>query len=257
MARQHSGRIALVTGGSRGIGFASAERLAGEGASLILCARDKQAVEKAAERLRAGGAEVVGLTADVGDEESVNGLFEQIEERFPKLHILVNSAGIAPRVDGHKGSIETIPFEMWERTMRTNLTGTFLMCQGAVPLLKKAGWGRIITISSQAGRMFTGFSSIHYASSKAGQIGLSRVLAGELGPFNITVNCVSPTRISGEMASSFGDAEKVEAQYIARTPIGRVGKPADVAAAVAFLAGNDAGYITGGIIDVTGGFFMP
>lgn len=86
-----------------------------------------------------------------------------------------------------------------------------LVSKGAVPLLKKAGWGRIITISSQAGRMFTGFSSVHYASSKAGQIGLSRVLPGELGPFNITVNCVSPTRISGEMASSFGEAEKIDA----------------------------------------------
>jgi 3-oxoacyl-[acyl-carrier protein] reductase len=257
MAGQHEGRIALVTGGSRGIGFAAAERLAVEGASLILCARDKGAVEEAAKRLRAGGAEAVGLPVDVGDEDSVSRLFEQVGERFQKLHILVNSAGIAPRVDGHKGSIETIPFEMWERTMRTNLTGTFLMSKGAVPFLKKAGWGRIVTISSQAGRMFTGFSSIHYASSKAGQIGLSRVLAGELGPFNVTVNCVSPTRISGEMASSFGDAEKIEAQYVARTPLGRVGMPADVAAAVAFLAGDDAGYITGGIIDVTGGFFMP
>jgi 3-oxoacyl-[acyl-carrier protein] reductase len=257
MGRQHEGRVALVTGGSRGIGFASAERLAGEGASIVLCARDAEAVETAAGRLRESGADAVGLPVDVGDEGNVHNLFEAVEKRFSELHILVNSAGIAPRVDGHKGSIETIPFEMWSRTIQTNLTGTFLVSKAAVPLLKKAGWGRIITISSQAGRMFTGFSSIHYASSKAGQIGLSRVLAGELGPFNITVNCVSPTRISGEMASSFGEAEKIDAQYIARTPLGRVGNPADVAAAVAFLASNEAGYITGGIIDVTGGFFMP
>jgi 3-oxoacyl-[acyl-carrier protein] reductase len=112
-------------------------------------------------------------------------------------------------------------------------------------------------MASQAGRMYTGFGSVHYSASKAGQIGLSRVLAGELGPFNITVNCVSPSRTASAMALSFSDADKIEAQYIARTPLGRTATPQDVAATVAFLASDEAAYITGTIVDVTGGFFMP
>jgi 3-oxoacyl-[acyl-carrier protein] reductase len=254
---RHQGRVALVTGGSRGIGYAVAERLAAAGASVVVCARDEEAVRAAEARLAAAGADALGVAADVGDEASVGHLFEAIEKRFGVLHILVNNAGIAPRIGGHKGTIEETPLELWERTLRTNLTGTFLVSRSAVPMLKRTGWGRIVNVTSQAGRMFTGFSSIHYAASKAGQIGFSRVLAGELGRFGITVNCVSPTRVRGEMASSFGEAEKVEAQYIARTPLGRVGEPADVTAAILYLVSDEAAFLTGAIIDITGGFFMP
>ena len=208
-------------------------------------------------RSRATGATAIGLAADVGDEQSVARLLGAVEERFGLLHILVNNAGISPRINGHKGAIEDVPLDVWTRTIQTNLTGTFLVTRAAVPLLKKAGWGRIVNMASQAGRMYTGFGSVHYSASKAGQIGLSRVLAGELGPFNITVNCVSPSRTASAMALSFGDADKIEAQYIARTPLGRTATPQDVAATVAFLASDEAAYITGTIVDVTGGFFMP
>ena len=257
MEKRQEGRIALVTGSSKGIGKAIAERLAREGATVVVCSRKAEEAVAAAAALPRASSPALGLGVDVGDEESVAALFREIEDRYGLLHILVNNAGISPRIGGHKGTIERIPLDVWSRTLQTNLTGTFLASRGAVPLLKKAGWGRIINMSSQAGRMNTGFGSIHYSASKAGQIGLSRVLAGELGPFNITVNCVSPTRTASEMAQSFAEAARVEAQYIARTPLGRIATPEDVASAVAFLASEEAGYLTGTILDVTGGFFMP
>jgi 3-oxoacyl-[acyl-carrier protein] reductase len=257
MERRQEGRIALVTGGSKGIGRAVAERLAREGATVIVCARDGGAAEAAAVEIAALGSPAVGMSGDVGDEDSVARLFRMVEERFGLLHILVNNAGISPKIQGHKGSIEQVPLKIWTETLRTNLTGMFLVSRAAAPLLKKAGWGRIVSVTSQAGRMYTGFGSVHYSASKAGQIGLSRVLAGELGPFGITVNCVSPSRTASAMAQTFADAGKVEGQYIARTPVGRVGTPEDVAAAIAFLASDEAGYINGTIVDVTGGFFMP
>jgi 3-oxoacyl-[acyl-carrier protein] reductase len=257
MDARHKGRVALVTGASRGIGKAIAERLAAEGASIVVCGRDAQAAEAAARTISESGQEALGLAADVGDEESVRDLFGTIERRFGVLHILVNNAGISPRIGGQKGTVEETPLEVWSRTIQTNLTGTFLVSRSAVPLMKKAGWGRIVNITSQAGRMHTGFGSAHYSASKAGQIGFSRVLAGELGPFNITVNCVSPSRTATEMAKTFGDADTVEAKYIARTPLGRTATPGDIIGAVSFLASEEASYITGTIIDVTGGFFMP
>jgi len=255
--QQHKGRVALVTGASRGIGLAVAESLAAEGATVILCSRDAAAVEAAAASIAAKGGSAIGLPADVGDEDSVNRLFAEIERRFGMLHILVNNAGISPKINGGKGRIEDVPLKTWNDTLTTNLTGTFLVSRAAVPLMKKAGWGRIVNINSQSGRMYSGFGTVHYAASKAGQIGLARVMAGELGPFNITVNSVAPSRTTGVMAQSFSDTAAIEQQYISRTPLGRVATPADVAAAVAFLASDQAGYITGTIIDVTGGFFMP
>jgi 3-oxoacyl-[acyl-carrier protein] reductase len=123
--------------------------------------------------------------------------------------------------------------------------------------MKRNRWGRVINMSSQSGRMYTGFGSAYYAASKAGLIGFSRVLAGEVGEYGITVNCVSPGRIKTAMAASFANEEAVDQQYIARTPLRTVGTTEDVAGAVRFLASDAAAFITGTVIDVTGGFFMP
>lgn len=150
-----------------------------------------------------------------------------------------------------------MPQPDWERTLALNLTRAFLISRAAIGLMKRHRWGRSVNMASQSGRMYTGFGSACYAASKAGLIGFSRVLAGEVGADGITVNCVSPRRIKTAMAATFADESEVDRQYIARTPAGRVGYGEDVAAAVSFLVSDEASFITGAIIDVTGGFYMP
>jgi 3-oxoacyl-[acyl-carrier protein] reductase len=171
--------------------------------------------------------------------------------------VVVNNAGISPRIAGRKARVEDTPLEFWERTLAVNLTGAFLVSRAAIPLMKKGRWGRIINMSSQSGRMNTGFGSCYYATSKAGLIGFSRVLAGEVGEYGITVNCLSPGRIKTAMAATFANADDIDQQYIARTPLARVGTVDDVTAAVSFLTSDAASFITGTVIDITGGFFMP
>jgi 3-oxoacyl-[acyl-carrier protein] reductase len=254
---QPSGRVALVTGGSRGIGRAIAAKLAADGHIVIVNGSAQKAAQDVADQLAGSGVQVVALAADVSDEQSVAGLIAEIERRFGRLDIVVNNAGISPRVNGAKPTVETTPLEHWTRTLSVNLTGVFLVCRAGLALMKRGQWGRIVNIGSIAGRMNTGFGSAHYAASKAGMIGFSRVLAAEVGRFGITVNCVAPGRISTDMSASFGNATEIDKIYIARTPVGRLGSPQDVASTVAFLVSDAAEFITGGVIDVTGGMFMP
>jgi len=250
-------RIALVTGANQGIGWAIAQRLAADGMTVVVNGKRPDAVAEAARKLTAEGGHAVGIAADVAQEQAVAGLFDEIRNRLGGLDVVVNNAGIALRTAGRKARVEDTPFEFWERTLAVNLTGAFLVCRAAIPLMKERGGGRIINMASQAGRMDTGFGSAYYATSKAGLIGFSRVLAGEVGAYGITVNCVSPGRIKTAMAASFANADTVDQQYIARTPLARVGVPADVVGAVSFLASDEASFITGTVIDITGGFFMP
>jgi 3-oxoacyl-[acyl-carrier protein] reductase len=184
-------------------------------------------------------------------------MFDEIKSRFGRLDVVVNNAGIAPRIAGRSARIEDTPLDYWERTLAVNLTGAFLVSRSAIALMKERRWGRIISMASQSGRMYTGFGSAYYAASKAGLVGFSRVLAGEVGEYGITVNCVSPGRIKTAMAATFANEDTVDQQYIARTPLRRVGHTEDVAGAVRFLASDAAAFITGTVIDVTGGFFMP
>jgi 3-oxoacyl-[acyl-carrier protein] reductase len=256
-SNQSGKRIALVTGASRGIGRAIALRLAADGHAVIVNGSGQQAAEKIAAELSASGAQALALAADVSDERSVAGMIGEIDRRFGRLDIVVNNAGISPRVEGTKPTVETTPLEHWTRTLSVNLTGTFLVCRAALPLMRRRQWGRIVNIGSISGRMNTGNGSAHYAASKAGMIGFSRVLAGEAGQYGITVNCVAPGRISTDMAATFANAGEIDKNYIARTPLGRIGEPGDVAAAVAFLVSEDAGFITGDVLNVTGGMYMP
>ena len=254
---QDTSRVALVTGANQGIGYAVAERLAADGMRLVINGQRADAVAAAAQKLKDSGAEVIGLAADVSSEPAVKCMFEEIASHYGRHDVVVNNAGIAPRVEGRSARVEDTPFEYWERTIAVNLTGTFLVSRAALPLMKPGRWGRIINMSSQSGRMYTSFGSAYYAASKAGIIGFSRVLAGEVGEYGITVNCLSPGRIKTAMAASFANAEKVDQQYIVRTPLAKVGYPQDVVGAVSFLASDEASFITGTIIDITGGFFMP
>lgn len=258
MTARLDGQLAIVTGSSRGIGRAIAIRLAAEGATLAVCGRDMPAATEVAEEIEKAGGRAFATALDVSSEQSVVAAFATIAQRFGgRLDILVNNAGISPRINGQKGTIEHTPLAIWEDTLRTNLTGTFLVTRAAIPLLKANGAGRIVNMSSQAGRMFTGFGSGHYSASKAGIIGFTRVLAGELGPFKITANCISPSRTVSQLLQTYPNAAEVEALYASRTPLGRIAQQEEVAAAVAFLVSPEATYVTGAVLDVTGGFYMP
>jgi 3-oxoacyl-[acyl-carrier protein] reductase len=250
-------RVALITGANQGIGFAVAQALAAEGMRIVVNGRRADAVAKAARTLRQAGADAIGIAADVAEEQAVTRMFEEIESRFGCLDVAINNAGIAPRVAGRSARVEDTPFDDWQRAMAVNLSGAFLVSRAAIVLMKRNRWGRIINMASQSGRMYTGFGSAGYAASKSGLIGFSRVLAGEVGEYGITVNCVSPGRIKTAMAASFADESMVDQQYIARTPLRRVGTADDVVGAVRFLASDAAAFVTGTVVDVNGGFFMP
>lgn len=248
-------RLALITGGAQGLGRAIAERLAQNGVSLVLADVQEDGVRAAAREVADGfGVEAVGLSLDVSQEQSVLDLYAEIERRFGKLDILVNNAGVS----GMRSALEDLPLADWERTLRINLTGAFLMARSAVPMMRRGQWGRIVNVSSQAARSRTGVGKCNYAASKAGMIGFARVLADEVGRDGITVNNVCPSRTMTPLtlATAAGDDEYFKAG-IAQTALGRLAVPADTAAAVAFLCSEEASFLTGAVIDVTGGAFMP
>ena len=249
-------RVALVTGGARGIGRAIAERLARDGIALVLGDVEQAALEQTVQDLAAAGASVRSLPLDISDEASVAADFDNIRRAEGRLDILVNNAGIMPRVNGRNPRVEETPLDIWQRTLAVNLTGTFLMCRAAIPLLRQSGGGRIVNIASRAARMSTSGNS-HYSASKAGIIGFSRVLAKELGPDNITVNCIAPSAVESPMHEGLASAAQHIERLVAETPLRRLATPEDVAGAVAYLCSVDASFMTGAIIDVNGGTFMP
>jgi len=257
VTRDEDSRVALITGANQGIGYAVAQRLAADGMRVLINGRRADAVAAAADKLTTAGARAHAAVADVSREDDVARLFADIALRFGRLDVVVNNAGIAPRIDGRSARVEETPLAIWEQILAVNLTGVFLVSRAAVTLMQPRRWGRIVNMSSQSGRMYTGFGSAGYAASKAGIIGFSRVLAGEVGDHGITVNCVSPGRIKTAMAASFADQEATDQRYIVRTPLQRVGYGEDVAAAVSYLASDAAAFVTGAVIDVTGGFYMP
>lgn len=249
-------RVALITGAARGLGFATAERLAHDGARIALADIDGEGVEESAALLRYRGIDARGYQLDVADPQSVKNAVASVELDFGQIDILVNSAGILPRVNGRNPTVADMPLDIWNATLAVNLTGPMLMAQACLPAMRRGGWGRIVTISSRSGRMRT-FGNAHYSASKAGLFGLSRILAGEVGPDGITVNCIAPSRVDTELNSAMPGNEAILRAALKETPIGRIGQPEDIAAAVAYLASDAAGFVTGAILDVTGGSYMP
>jgi 3-oxoacyl-[acyl-carrier protein] reductase len=247
-------RVALITGGARGIGRAVAERLLGDGIAVVLCDVRDGAAEEAAGEL---GPRAIGLTADVTDEAAVQSLFAAIGQRHERLDIVVNSAGIAPRRQGAESDVDRMTLAQWSQVLAVNLTGPFLICRAAIPLMKRRRFGRVVNIASRAARTYSPAIGAHYSAAKSGLIGFSRVLAGEAGPFGITVNCIAPARVATPMTQDTATAEEDNRRTIAATPVGRVGEPRDIAGAVAYLASDDAAFVNGAILDVTGGAFMP
>jgi 3-oxoacyl-[acyl-carrier protein] reductase len=242
------GRIALVTGASQGIGRACALALAKAGATVALAARNESKLGEVKAEIEAAGGTAEAFGLDVSSEESIKAGAKAILERFGKVEILVNNAGITK-----DGLVMMMKKADWDDVLTTNLTGTFLLTQALIRPMMKNRWGRIINISSVVGR--TGQAGqVNYAASKAGMLGVTRSLAREVASRGITVNAVAPGYIETAMTAVLDD--KVRDAMMTQIPLGRAGTDADIASAVVFLAGDGAGYITGHVLDVNGGMFM-
>lgn len=251
---EFNGHVALVTGAARGLGLAISARLARDGHKVAMLDLDP-GVEGAAKALRDAGHQARSVRLDIADEAAMQALPKHLGDWWPKLAILVNNAGISPKHEGRKCEVADLSLAEWRHVVDVNLTGTFLVTRACIPALKKHGWGRIVMITSQAARTRTPVPGAHYQATKSGMAGLARVLAAELAPFGVTVNCVAPGRIESDMTQAVGG--ELNAQLAAAIPAGRLGRPGEVAAAVAWFVSRDASYSTGAVIDVNGGNFMP
>jgi NAD(P)-dependent dehydrogenase (short-subunit alcohol dehydrogenase family) len=245
-------RVAVVTGAASGMGLAVGQRLAGRGDRVALLDLQGDAVQRAAEELRSTGARAMAAEVDVTDRGAVEEALRKVRSDFGPIEIMVTSAGFdefSPFTD--------ITLDAWERMLAINLTGTFHSLQLAVPDMLAAGWGRIVTISSSSAQSGAARMA-HYVASKGGVVGLTKALAVELAPHGITVNTIPPGFIDTPMArraEARGDLPSIDA-VAARTPVRRAGTPDDIAAACAFLCSDEAGYITGQLIGVNGGWYL-
>jgi len=242
------GRIALVTGASQGIGQACALVLARHGVRVVVAARQQDKLEKLAEEIRAAGGQAAAVPMDVTSAESIAEAFRQAEAAFGKVEILINNAGIT-----RDGLVLRMKRESWDQVLATNLTGSFLCIQQALPAMVRARWGRIVNIASVVGE--TGNpGQANYVASKAGLIGLTKALAQEVASRSITVNAVAPGFIETAMTEGLGPAAREK--LLSLIPLGRIGSAREVADAVGFLASDEAAYITGHVLDVNGGLRM-
>ena len=241
-------RTAFVTGASRGIGRACALALAASGARVAVAARNVEQLELLAADIRAGGGEACVVPMDLGDPASIQEAIAKTAKDFGAIAILVNNAGITK-----DGLAMRMKKPDWDVVIATNLTGAFVAIQQVLPAMMRERWGRIINISSLVGEMGNA-GQANYAASKAGLIGLTKSIAQEMGSRNITVNAVAPGYVETDMTQSLSG--EVKEKILANIPLKRMGRPDDVAAAVRFLASEEAGYITGHVLSVNGGLYM-
>ncbi len=257
--RQFADRKVLVTGGARGIGLGIVRAFVEACARVAFVDFDQRLGEDAERRLHelhgAGRDAVRFVAADVADFGSCRAAFEQAHAWLGPIDTLVNNAGISPKTNGRGLPVEDIGLDEWRRVLDVNLSGVFHFTKLAVPDMKRHGFGRIVSMSSVAAKAYLDVCAVHYAATKAAVIGLTRQLAGELGPFGINVNAIAPGRIDTEMVAVTGDA--VNAGYVARTPLRRLGTTREVAALCLYLASREeAGFVTGQVVDAAGGWLM-
>ncbi|WCT72184.1 SDR family NAD(P)-dependent oxidoreductase [Sphingomonas naphthae] len=248
-----NGKTAVVTGASGGFGQAIARRLAADGHPLVLLGRHGD-IEGLAEELRATGATVWIERPDLADGDAVIAAGRRILAEAGSIHILVNNAGLAVRRPGGPVLLDDMTLTEWNHAVAVNLSAAFLLTQQFAPGMRDKGWGRIVNISSRAGRTGMEAGDVAYAVTKAGLIGLTRKAAYELAPHGITVNAIAAGRFDAGMAMETDPA--VASRTLAAIPAGRAGDVRELAATVAFLVSDGAAYMTGAVLDVNGGTFM-
>ena len=248
------GKVAVVTGSSEGIGKAAALVFGREGGQVVLNARRMDRLEATRAALQAVGKPPLVVAGTVADPAVVERLAEETLQKFGRIDILVNNAGGGTNLR----FLEDVTEEDWDYTVDSNLKSAFLCCKAVAPAMKRQRYGRIVNVSSVAGRNVSRLSGPQYSCAKAGMLGLTRHLAQDLGPFGITVNAVAPgptfvDRVAEKWAKR---AEEDRARILANIPLGRLAQPEEVAAVIAFLASDHAAYVTGVTVDVNGGSFM-
>ena len=243
-----TGKTALVTGASRGIGEAIAKRLAAEGANVIAAARSTEALERVVSEIAAAGGTAAPLVLDLADGASVDAAVKGALASHGEIHVLVNNAGVT-----EDNLILRMNRKAWDTVIATNLTGVFLLTQAVIKGMLRQRHGRIVNVTSVVGLMGNA-GQANYAASKAGLIGLTKSVARELASRNITCNAVAPGFIATAMSDKM--TEVARERLSTQIPLGRLGTPDDVAAAVAFLASEEARYITGTVLNVSGGLYM-
>lgn len=241
-------KVALVTGGSQGIGMEICRSLADDGFMVVVASRNQDKVEKVASDLRSAGYLAKGLALDVQDIESFKDKVKEITEEFGGIHVLVNNAGVT--ADNLMLRIKPADYDF---VLNTNLRGAFFLSQAVLRPMMKQKWGRIINITSVVGLMGNP-GQTNYAASKAGLVGMTKSLAREVGSRSITVNAIAPGYIATEMTGGLSD--DVKAAFVAGIPLARMGQPEEVALAVSFLAGKGGAYISGQVLSVDGGLYM-
>lgn len=247
-------KVALVTGAARGIGEATARALLDRGCKVAVVDRAAAAWVEAHPMAAAG--RLVSLRLDLTDHAALRDLPRQVEARLGPVAVLVNNAAISPKqADGYSAGVLDITPGEWAAVLDVNLTAVLRLCQAFLPAMKQAGWGRVVNLSSLAGRTRSISAGASYMASKSAVLGLTRAIAAEMGPFGITANAIAPGRVATAMSMTAG-AEANE--RIARSlPVRRLGRTDEIAQAVVYLAGEAAGFVNGAVIDINGGIYMP
>lgn len=244
------GQVAIITGGARGIGRATTIELANAGARVLInYQRSAGAAEALAAEIVAAGGDAFAYQADVADEQAVTSMVQAVLDRWGKIDILVNNAGITA-----DAPLARLRPEQWQHVIETDLTSVFLCCRAVIPAMQRAGYGRIVSVSSLAA-LAGNVGQTNYAAAKAGIIGLSRSLAREVARDGITVNVVAPGYIETDMVETV--PETLRAWALQAIAIGRFGRPEEVSAAIRFLVSPRASYITGHVLTIDGGWVMP
>ncbi|MCX7748800.1 MAG: 3-oxoacyl-ACP reductase FabG [Clostridia bacterium] len=241
-------RVAIVTGGSRGIGKEIAHQFLKEGAKVIICATDEEKLLKTFSNFKGLYNDIDYCVVNIASKSDVDKMFDNVMGKYGRVDILVNNAGITMDAQLYK-----MTEEEWDRVIAVNLKGTFNCCNAAVKIMKENGYGKIINISSSSA-LDGNFGQVNYSAAKAGVIGMTKSMAKEVGKNNINVNVVVPGAIETEMIGTVPD--KILETWKQRTPLKRLGSPEDVAKVCVFFASDDSGFITGEVIRVSGGFTL-